>query len=72
VFGVKQFHQYLYGHHFLIFSDHLSLQRLFSETKAVPPMASGRIQRWALTLSLYEYELKYRKGKNQGNCDALS
>ena len=35
-------------------------------------MASGRIQRWALTLSSHEYELKYRKGKDQGNCDALS
>ena len=35
-------------------------------------MASGCIQRWALTLSSYQYELKYRKGKDQGNCDALS
>ena len=35
-------------------------------------MASGRIQRWALTLSLYEYELRYRKGTDQGNCDAFS
>ena len=35
-------------------------------------MASGRIQRWALTLSSYEYELQYRKGTDQGNCDALS
>ena len=35
-------------------------------------MASGCMQCWALTLSLYEYELKYRKGKDQGNCDALN
>lgn len=35
-------------------------------------MASGRIQRWSLMLSSYEYELKYRKGVDQGNCDALS
>ena len=52
IFGVKCFYQYLYGCHFIIFSDHQPLQHLFSETKAVPPMASGRIQRWALTLSL--------------------
>jgi len=38
----------------------LPLKRLFSETKAV---ASGRIQRWAFTLSSYEYELKYRQSK---------
>ena len=72
IFGVKHFHQYLYGHHFTILSDHESLRQLFSETKAVPPMASGRIQRWALTLSSYEYALKYRKGNDQGNCDALN
>jgi len=53
MFGVKSFHQYLHGCHFLIFSDHLPLRHLFSETKAVPPIASGKIQRWALTLSLY-------------------
>ena len=39
--------------------------------KAVPSMALG-MQRWPLTLSSYEYELKYRKGKDQDNCDALS
>ena len=72
IFGVKHFHQYLYGRHFTILSDHESLRQLFSETKAVPPMASGRTQRWALTLSSYEHELKYRKGKDQGNCDALN
>ena len=72
IFGVKHFHQYLYGQHFTILTDHQPLRRLFSETKAVPPMASGRIQCWALTLSLYEYELRYRKGVDQGNCDALS
>ena len=72
IFGVKHFHQYLYGRHFTIFTDHQPLRRLFSETKSTPPMASGRIQRWSLTLSSYEYELKYRKGVDQGNCDALS
>ena len=57
IFGVKHFQRYLYGRHFTILSDHQPLRRLFSETKAVPPMASGRIQRWALTLSSYLYEL---------------
>ena len=35
-------------------------------------MASGRIQRWALTLAAYEYDLIYRPGKENGNADALS
>ena len=35
-------------------------------------MASGHIQRWALTLSSYEFELRCRKAVDQGNCDALN
>ena len=34
----------------------------------VPPMASGRIQHWVLTLSSYEYDLKYRKGAAVMDC----
>ena len=47
VFTVKRFHQYLFGRHFIILSDHKPLQHLFSETRATPTMASARIQRWA-------------------------
>ena len=35
-------------------------------------MASARLQRWALTLSAYNYTIKYKSGKQQGNVDALS
>ena len=62
VYGVKKFHQMLYGRKFTIMTDHKPLLGLFSEHKCVPPLASGRIQRWALTLSAYEYVLKYRRG----------
>ena len=33
VFAVKRFHQYLFGPHFIILSDHKPLQHLFSETE---------------------------------------
>ena len=72
VFAVKKFHMYLYGRHFLIYSDHQPLKYLLSESKGVPAMAASRIQRWALTLSAYEYTIVYRPGKDQGNADALS
>ena len=45
IFAVK-FHQYIYGHHFTIYSDHQPLKYLFSESRQVPTMASSRIQRW--------------------------
>ena len=40
LFGVKKFHTYLYGHKFIIQTDHKRLMQLLSESKAIPPMAS--------------------------------
>ena len=72
VYGVKKFHHYLYGRQFTIVSDHRPLQHLFSETKSILVMASARIQRWALTLSAYNYTIQYRPGKQLANADLLS
>ena len=35
-------------------------------------MASGRMQRWAIVLSGYQYKLRYRPGTTNGNSDSLS
>ena len=72
MFGVKRFHQYLYGRKFSIVSDHKPLQYLLNENKAVPAMASVRLQRWALTLSAYQYTISYRPGEKIANSDSLS
>lgn len=72
VAGVKKFHDYLYGRHFTILSDHKPLSFLFREDKGVPLLASARVQRWALTLSAYNYSIQYKPGKQLGNADALS
>jgi hypothetical protein len=72
VFAVKKFHQFLYGWHFTIYTDHKPLLRIFSSECAIPQMASSRIQRWALTMSTYEYDVIFRPGKENSNADALS
>ena len=72
VFGVKKFHQYLYGHHFTLATDHKPLLGLFKESRSVPAQASARIQRWALTLAAYEYTLTYKNSGAHANADALS
>ena len=35
-------------------------------------MASGRIQRWPLTLGAYDYSIRYKQGTANANADALS
>ena len=45
IFGVKRFHQYLYGRQFITHSDHKPLMHIFDEAKAVPLTASAQIQR---------------------------
>ena len=72
VYGVKKFHQYLYGQFFEIWTDHKPLLGILGETKGIPERAASRIQRWALLLSGYNYRLRYRKGEDHGNADGVS
>ena len=72
IFGVCKYHQYLYGRHFELKTDHKPLVPIFSETKATTVLAAGRIQRWAITLGAYSYTIRYKKGEENANADALS
>ena len=72
VFGVQKFHTFLFGRRFTLVSDHKPLLGLLKEDKAVPVLASGRIQRWALTLAMYDYKLVYKTGTQLHTADALS
>ena len=72
IYGIKKFHLYLYGRSFQLLTDHKPITTLFNEMKGVPTMASNRIQRWALSLSAYNYTIKYKSGNTNNNADALS
>ena len=65
--SVKYFHHYLYGRHFLIRSDHSSLQWLLRFKNP-----EGQLARWLTLLFTYDWEVKHRPGKDHGNADALS
>ena len=56
-FGAKHFHNYLYGRHFTHYTDHKPLNSLFNEQKVISAQASGRIQRWSLTLAAHSTTL---------------
>ena len=66
------FHQYLFGKHFLLHTDHKPFLGLLSEQKGIPSIAAARIiasARWAVLLSGYNYSLKYRSGSENSNAD---
>ena len=69
IYSVKKFHQYLFGRHVTIVTDHKPLLGLLSETTPIPVMAAARIQQWALILAAYDYTLLYRSGKSHANAD---
>nr|XP_037289311.1 uncharacterized protein LOC119182676 [Rhipicephalus microplus] len=57
---------------FTLVTDHKPLTGLLGPDKPIPQMAAARIQRWALLLAAYQYDLEYRKGELNANADALS
>lgn len=65
--AVKVFRPYLYGRRFLLETDHKALTWLM--TKKEP---AGKLQRWALELQGYDFDIKYRKGSDNVVADALS
>eukprot|EP00731_Ephydatia_muelleri_P025384 Em0017g467a len=72
VFGIIKFHQYVYGRHFTLQTDHKPLERNLGAHREIPRMVANRLQRWALTLSAYDYELKVVQGKENVVADFLS
>lgn len=71
VVGIKKFHQYLYGRHFTLCSDHKPLISIFGPKKGLPMFAASRLQRYALFLSGYDYDIQYVKS-SVNNADILS
>ena len=71
VFGVKRFHQFLYGRKGTLVTDHKLLQAILGPTSAVPFLVAARMQRWELVLSAYDYDLAHRRSEEHSNADAL-
>lgn len=71
-FCIKKFHQYLYGNHFILATDHKLLTYIFNKKRGLPQVAANRTQRYALFLAGYDYTIQYIKSSNNQNADALS
>ena len=72
VYGIRKFHCYLYGWKFTLETDHKPLTAIFGQKKGVPVMAAARLQRWAIQLGAYNYDIKFRPTQTHSNTDSLS
>ena len=72
LFGVCKFHSYLYGRKFTLVTDHKPLTIILGPKNGVPPIAAACLQRWALKLAAYNYEIEFRLTDKHANADGLS
>ena len=62
----------MYARNFELLTDHKPLELIYDAHKLIPEMGTGRIQRWALILSHYDYKIKFRPTKKHSNADFCS
>ena len=60
--GVRQFHKYLIGRKFTLVTDHQPLVKILGPKQGIPTLAAARLQRWAIILSAYDYDLEFTSG----------
>jgi hypothetical protein len=63
----EKFYDYLYGHNFTVLTDNNPLTYVLSSAKLD---ATGH--RWLAALSTFNFDIKYRPGKNNADADVLS
>ncbi len=72
IFGLEKYHQYLYGRKFKLVTDNQPLALILGPKKGIPALATARLQRWAIKLSAYQYDMEYRSSEQNANADMLS
>ena len=72
IYGLMKFHKYIYGRKITIVTDNKPITKILGPKVGIPSLAASRLQRWAMILMGHDYELRYKSGKEHGNCDGLS
>ena len=67
-----KFHQYLYGCTFTLVTEHKLLTTILGPKKGILALSAARMQRWALLLSTYTYDIHFPPTQSHGNADGLS
>ncbi len=63
----RLFRPYLLGRHFIVRTDHASLQWLRNLRDV-----EGQLARWVMSLQEFDFQVQHRPGTRHGNADALS
>lgn len=72
LYGVQKFDQFVRGRCFTLLTDHKPLLSIFGPKHGIPVMTANRLQRWALRLMGYTFNIEYRSTDNFGQADGLS
>ena len=70
ILGVKKFHKMQFGRHFILLTDHMRLLSIFGEKKGNLVYSASRLQRWAIILLGYDFEIQYRRTTDFDQADA--
>ena len=74
VWGIKRLEQYLLGNQFTLITDHQPLASILHPEKGLPSVTAARPHtcRYAVLLSGYSYDIRYRNTTSHANADVLS
>lgn len=71
-FGVSKYSHFLIGRKFILKTDHKPLIAIFGDKRGIPAMAAGRLQRWSVYWSNFDFTIEYIKGAENVCADFLS
>lgn len=63
VWAVEKFYLYLFGLHFIIFTDHKTLEFIYGNKHQEGKRALSRAEGWALRLQPFDFEIKHIAGQ---------
>ena len=72
IWAIKYFRQFLLGRFFELHTDCSALKRIYGPKNDLGGCASGRLNRWAVALSDYNFKVVHIKGSKNSICDSLS
>jgi len=59
IYGIEKLYDYLYVRKFTLLTDHKPLYHIFGDKKGIPMYAANRLQRWAIVLSSFDFEIVF-------------